>query len=533
MRLGLTTADWIVAFFLLGGSLALGLYLALRGRVGENSANYFLAGRRMVWPVIGASYFATNIGAEHLVGLSGDAYRYGLCAGAVEMTTFITLGVSSAILFPYFIKNKIFTIPEFLELRFAPAARHFFSGFMIVICIMTKMAFSLYAGALVLSTLLGWNVMGTVVTLGIFCAIFTMIGGFAAVAYTDTIQTIIIIVGCTITLFIGLDKVGGWDALIVKVPESMSLAKPFDDPNYPFWGILIGAIFSGTFYWGIDQVNVQRVLSAKDLNHARWGAMFATLLKITPIFIFALPGVIAMAVFPGREAKLTFVTVLNDFLPSGLRGMVLAALLAALISSLDSAMNGVSTLVVRDFALRLRSDMKEKTQVFIGRVAILVATLFGIGAAYLVYKTPEGLYKYLQTISIYLTMPVIPAIIFGVMSKRVTVKGGLVSVFVGIILSAIFVADQLMGVDAGQRLFPWLHTKLTLNYTYRGLLGTGIVTAVLFAVSAFTKKSDPERLQKTTIDWSQKIEKFAGWVDWRLHWTVLTIITVLVYIWMW
>ncbi|KKL49066.1 hypothetical protein LCGC14_2319240, partial [marine sediment metagenome] len=299
MEISLSTLDWFVGLTVLLGSLAAGLYMAYRAKSGQNSTNFFLGGRKIMWPVVGASLFATNIGAEHLVGLSGDSYRYGLSAGSVELTTYITLGVACAVLFPYYLKNRIYTIPEFLELRYDKNARTFFSGLMLVISVMTKLAFTLFAGALVLNSLLGWNVMTTVVYVGFIVAGFTIIGGFTAVAYTDTIQAVIMILGSGIMLFIGLDKVGGWSGLMEKVPESMSIAAPIDDPNYPFWGILATAFYAGIFYWGMDQVNVQRVLASPNLKQARWGAMFASLLKLLPIFIFALPGVIAFALYPG------------------------------------------------------------------------------------------------------------------------------------------------------------------------------------------------------------------------------------------
>ena len=288
MNLTLSTLDWLVLTVVMAGSLGFGMYMAYRKKAGLSSSNFFLGGRSIKWPIIGASLFATNIGAEHLVGLSGDTYRYGLSAGLVELTTVITLGVSCAILFPYYMKNRLFTIPEFLELRYNRRARTFFSGLMLIISIMTKLAFTLFAGALVLNSILGWNIMSTIFYIGIAVAIFTIIGGFTAVAYTDAIQVIIMIAGAGIMLFFGLDKVGGWSGLMEKAPEMMSVAKPFDDPVYPFWGILATAFYAGIFYWGMDQVNVQRTLAAPDLNNARWGAMFATLLKLlTPLYLRA------------------------------------------------------------------------------------------------------------------------------------------------------------------------------------------------------------------------------------------------------
>jgi solute:Na+ symporter, SSS family len=536
MNLSLSIPDWIVLAIVMGGSLTFGLYMAYRKKAGLNSTNFFLGGRSISWPVIGASLFATNIGAEHLVGLSGDSYRYGLSAGSVELTTVITLGFACSVLFPYYMKNKIYTIPEFLELRYNRRARTFFSGLMLIISIMTKLAFTLFAGALVFNSLLGWNVMTTVFFIGMAVALFTMIGGFTAVAYTDSIQVIIMIGGSAIMLFFGLHKVHGWQGLMEKVPDMMKIGKSFDDPVYPFWGILATAFYAGIFYWGIDQVNVQRALAAPDLKNARWGAMFATLLKLLPIFIFALPGVIAYALYPGElqgeATKQTFVLLINKLLPAGLRGLLLASLMAALITSLIAVLNSVSTLVVRDFIVEFRPNIPERKQVTLGRYIILLVTFLGIGAAYLVYINEEGLYKYLQTITAYLILPVFPAIFFGIVSKRVTLKGAAISVAVGILLATVFVIDQLLGPETGSTVFPVLYHKLTLNFGYRGLWAEMLITLVLFAVSAFTERTAGEKLVKTTINYSKGITRFEGITDWRLHLGILTLITLLLYFWL-
>ncbi|MBG0860567.1 MAG: sodium/solute symporter [Bacteroidales bacterium] len=536
MNLRLTALDWLVLTVVILGSLGFGMYMAYRKKSGQNSSNFFLGGRSITWPIVGASLFATNIGAEHLVGLSGDAYRYGLSAGLVELTTVITLGFSCTFLFPYYMKNKLFTIPEFLELRYNRRARTLFSGLMLVISIMTKLAFTLFAGALVLHSILGWEIMSTIIYIGIAVAIFTIIGGFTAVAYTDALQVMIIIGGAVIMMLIGLDKVGGFSGLIEKVPQMMSIAKPYDDPVYPFWGILATAFYAGIFYWGIDQVNVQRTLAAPDLKNARWGAMFATLLKLLPVFLFALPGVIAFALFPeelqGDATKQTFVLLLSKLLPSGLRGLLMASLLAALITSLIGVLNSVSTLFVRDFIVEFKPDFPEKKQVTLGRFVILIVTFLGIGAAYMVYKNEEGLYKYLQTISAYLVIPVFPAIFFGIISRKVTLKAAAVSVIVGVILATVFVTDQLLGPETGKQIFPFLHHKLTLNFGYRGLWAEILITVVLFTVSVFTQKTDPEKLEKTTVDFSRGIAAYEGLRDWRLHLLILTVITVLILIWL-
>jgi len=206
--------------------------------------------------------------------------------------------------------------------------------------------------------------------------------------------------------------------------------------------------------------------------------------------------------------------------------------MAALITSLIAVLNSVSTLVVRDFVIKYQPDITEGRQVLTGRIVILLVTLLGVGAAYLVYKSEEGIYKYLQTITAYLVLPVFPAIFFGIISKRVTLKAAVVSVLVGLILATIFVIDQFIGPDTGEKIFPFLHLRLTLNFGFRGLWATILISIILFAVSAFTTKTDPAKLDKTTINYSKGIEKFSGLSDWRLHLLVLTLITILIYVWL-
>ncbi len=541
MGLSLTDLDWTIGGLALVGNIFLGLWLALRARRSGNSDEFFLAGRRLTWPIVGASLLATNIGAEHMVGLCGDAYRYGLCAGANELTAGISLGIAAAILIPYYLRNQVFTIPEFLEIRYCKEARLVFSAWMLVICVVTKMAFCLYAGAVVLQELAGWDILWTIAALAAVTALITILGGFAAVAYTDAIHAPIMIAGSAAVLGIGLWKVGGWTALCsavqsTPVPDAMHMHKPFDDPVFPFWGVILCGIYGGTFYWGIDQVNIQRVLGAKNLDHARWGAMFAILLKLTPAFIFALPGVIALVLYPGHEPRTAFVAILNNLLPDGVRGYVLSALVGAIMSALIAVMNSIATMTVRDFVLHFRPATSERAQVYLGRIAILVAAALGTGGALLVERQPEGIYKYLITVSVYLIMPIAPAIVFGIMSKRVTFAGAAASVVVGILLSEVCLADTYLaylGIEEGQHFYSWLHHPLTLNYTWRGAWGALIITAALFFVSVFTKKSDPEKLARTTIQWSGRWEPFRGLADWRLQLAVLLTVTAIAYGWLW
>jgi len=542
MQLHLTSIDWIVCVAALAFNVGLGLYLGLLARKKGDSSSFFLAGRTLTWSIIGASLFSTNVGSEHMVGLSGDSYRYGLCAGTVELITVVALGIAAAGLLPYYIKNKVFTIPEFLELRYRTEARMCFSGLMVFICIVTKMAFTMYAGALVMQAVTGWGIMQSVLIMGVTTAIITIIGGFGVVAYTDAIHSPIMIAGSGVILFTGLHKVGGWSALCKAiehspVPDAMHIHRAWTDPIYPFWGVVLTVLYAGLFYWGMDQVNVQRLLGARDIKHARWGAMFAALLKLTPVFIFAVPGVIALALNPNigdKDSRGTFIWIMDNLLPTGLRGYVLAALLGAVLCSTIAVMNSVSTIAVRDFILRFRPKTTEAEQVRLGRVAIVVAMLLGVAAAGVIAWQPEGIYKYLQTISIYLSMPLAPAIIFGVLSKRVTFAGAATSFLSGIALSTIFVTDSLLPDKAqAARIFPFLHYHITENYTYRGLWGSLLLVLMLFAVSAFTKKTDPAKLAQTTVNWSGAREPFEGLSDWRLQLLGISILTVLAYWWLW
>jgi solute:Na+ symporter, SSS family len=280
------------------------------------------------------------------------------------------------------------------------------------------------------------------------------------------------------------------------------------------------------------------VLGARDLNQARWGAMFALLLKMTPAFIFALPGVIVLALYPGlKETRSAFVVVLNDLLPTGVRGYVLSALVGTIISAIIAVMNSVATMSVRDFIVPFRPQTGERAQVRLGRLAILLSAVLGVLAAFVVHKQSEGIYKYLQTIGVYMIIPLAPAIIFGIVSKFVTFAGAAASVVMGLLISATYMVDtamtMLVSKAAAVKVFPFLHYTLTENYTYRGVWGTAIITLTLFLVSAFTKKTDQDKLAKTTIDWSGKPEPFRGLSDWRLHLAALSLATVVIYWWLW
>ena len=500
MQLHLTPADWIVCLAALAFNVGLGLYLGLRSK--GDSSGFFLAGRTLTWPIVGHRLFDQYRLRTYGRACSGDSCRYGLCAGTVELITVVALGITAAVLLPHYIKNKVFTIPEFLELRYRSEARMCFSGLMVFICIVTKMAFTLYAGALVMQAVTGMGIMQSVCSWEQPPRVVTIVGGFGVVAYTDAIHSPILILGSGIILFTGLHKVGGWGALhgLVQhspVPGAVHIHKPWTDPIYPFWGVVLTVLYAGLFYWGMDQVNVQRLLGARDLKQARWGAMFAAFLKLTPVFLFALPGVIALALNPRigtQDSRGAFIWILDNLLPAGLRGYVLAALLGAVLCSTIAVMNSISTIAVRDFILRFRPKTTEAEQVTLGRFAIVVAMLLGVGATGVIAWQPEGIYKYLQTILIYLSMPLAPAIIFGVLSKRVTFADEPPHSSRG----SRFPRSLLLTPCCPTRRWPrgFFHRstiRLPRTIPTAGCGGSLLITLILFAVSAFTKRTDPAK----------------------------------------
>jgi SSS family solute:Na+ symporter len=264
--------------------------------------------------------------------------------------------------------------------------------------------------------------------------------------------------------------------------------------------------------------------------------MFAALLKLTPIFIFALPGVITYAIYPDmlspEQSKSTFVVMLNNLLPSGLRGLVLSALLAALISSLLAVMNSVSTMLVRDFILFFKPGMGERVQVILGRLMVFAAAVAGAMGAYLVSQSQDGLYKYLQAISFYLCVPLVPGIFFAIVSRRINMTGAIWSVLVGSAISTLYVIDGIFQ-DFGRAKFGFLHLTLTENYTFRGLWEVIIVTLVLFVASYATQPPPREKVQGLTVDWSAPVEPFRGLTDWRLQWGLLLTVSACLYAWLW
>src|ERR1035441_2219201 len=286
--------------------LAIGAYVLviacaglLLSRRPKSSEDYFLAGRSLRWPFIGASLFAANISAEHFVGLAGSGYSGGMAVGGYEWSAVFCLVPLIALFLPFYIRNRIFTVPEFLEQRYGTGIRLFFSGFMVLLSVLTKISISLWASSLVFASLLGWNPLAVIWVVGLGTALYTMKGGLRIVVYTDALQTAVLLVAAVILTVVGLRHVGGWGGLHARLaPEMFSMVRPATDPDYPWPGMFFGVFLAGSFYWSMDQVLVQRAFAARDLNEGRKGAILCGFLKLTTPFLLVLPGLIAKAMFP-------------------------------------------------------------------------------------------------------------------------------------------------------------------------------------------------------------------------------------------
>src|SRR6202140_3958539 len=373
----------IVVYFVV--IFAMGFYFARQERT---STDHFLASRNVGWFAIGASLFVSNISTEHFIGLAGSGASSGLAVGSFEWLACLILLVLGWVFVPFYLRSNVFTMPEFLERRFSRSCAVYLAGISILAYVFTKISVHLYAAAIVLERVVGWSPLTAAVILVIATGIYTIAGGLAAVIYTDLVQTLILLAGAIALTIIGLDKVGGFAALRAAVPANyFHMIKPATDGEFPWTGIFFGAPILGIWYWCTDQVIVQRVLSAKDEGHAKAGTIFAGFLKVLPVFVLVLPGLIAFALYPQLfhvvDGKVTngdiaYPTMIVNLLPPGLVGLMIAALLAALMGAMSSVFNSASTMVTLDFYKKFRPAATETQLVFFGRVATATMVVLGL-----------------------------------------------------------------------------------------------------------------------------------------------------------
>ncbi len=491
----LATPDLIIIGVYFAIVFGIGLYFARKER---SSEDYFLAGRDIGWFFIGASLFVSNISTEHFIGLSGTGASSGLAVGHFEWLACLILLILGWVFVPFYLRSNVFTMPEFLERRFNRQCAVYLAAISIIAYIFTKISVQLYAASVVLERVAGWSLWKTAVVLVIAPGIYTVAGGLAAVIYTDTVQTLILITGAVALTIIGLGRVGGLEHLRSMVPpDYFHMMKPASDANFPWTGIFFGAPILGIWFWCTDQVIVQRVLSARDEGHAKAGTIFAGFLKILPVFMLVLPGIIAFALFPEQVKKPDLVL---NLLPVGLVGLVMAALLAAVMGAMSSVFNSASTLVTLDFYKKLRPQASEKQLVNFGRVATGMMVLLGLLWVPFIHYISSQLYIYLQSVQAYISPPISACFILGILWPRMNGAGAISSLLTGFVLGAtrfvLEIADRASGGHFDSSAVRWL---IDMNFLHYAIFMFVICAVVLVAVSLMTPAPDRKRLAGLTF----------------------------------
>jgi SSS family solute:Na+ symporter len=563
----MTIFDWLIVFAYFLVLAALTFWVMKRNK--DTADDYFLASRNLGWIIVGASIFASNIGSEHLVGLAGSGATSGVAMAHYELHAWCLL-VLGWLFVPFYMRSRVYTMPEFLERRFAPSARWTLSIISLVAYVITKIAVGIFAGGVVFGTLLPevqLTIGGVVfnafwigsVAVVILTGLYTIVGGMRAVAYTEALQTLILVIGSVLLTVVGLQKLGGWGELRAALdPDMFNLWKPlipagvegtwapvkeagrmawYFNGNYPWLGMLICAPIIGLWYWCTDQYIVQRALGAPNEQEARRGTIFASYLKLLPVFIFIIPGMIALALattgrveglktmlgpdgkVAGDVAQAAFPLMVREILPVGIRGMVVAGLLAALMSSLAGAFNASSTLFTMDLYQKLRPKATQHQLVWIGRVATAVMVLIALFWIPVI-QGAKGLYDYLQGVQGYLAPPIFTVFFLGVFNKRLNTKGCLAALGVGFLLGvfrlavdtpvALKMAGYELGYPAGS--FLWIVNNIYFQY-YSAFIFL-VCVVVMLVVSYATAPPDESRLTGltyATVTDEHRLESRRSW----------------------
>lgn len=465
----------------------------------RSTEDYFLAGRHVGWFVIGASIFASNIGSEHVVGLAGTGFETGTPMAHYELHAWIVLLLGWLFL-PFYIRSGIFTTPEFLEKRFDERSRWFLSLFSIVGYVLTKVSVTIYAGGIVVSELLGIDFWYGALGIVIFTGIYTVVGGLRAVVYTEAFQTIVLIVGSSIITWLGLQQVGGWNELRETVtavsPDHFNMWRPIDS-DFPWTGLLIGGTIVGIWYWCTDQYIVQRTLAANNITIGRRGAIFGAYLKLCPILIFLVPGIIALALtikepetYSVARADSAFPMLVTTLLPTGLKGLVAGGLMAALMSSLASVFNSASTIFTMDIYKKLRPGHSEKELIHTGRIATAVIVVLGIIWIPIMDLIGGGvMYQYLQNVQSYIAPPVTTVFLLGILWKRTNAQAAITTLLAGLVLLVLRLSTEIyyQGVTDGSGFF---YTFATINFSHMAIFL--FIFSVVLCVSVTLATSPPD-----------------------------------------
>lgn len=523
MQTGIATIDLIIIALYFVTVLGIGLYIARRTETGED---LFLGGRTFTYGLIGLSLFASNISSTTLIGLSGAAYSTGVVQSVYEWLSGIPLIIAAVIFIPLYLRAKITTIPEFLELRFDNRSRNFFSIVTIFTSIIVDTAGGLYAGALVLQIffpdLILWQ---TCLFLALVAGVYTAFGGLKAVVYTDAIQAVILIIGCSILTYLLFEQLDfSWAKVVASAPEGhFSMVRPIDDKALPWTGLILGVPFLGFWYWTTNQYIVQRVLGAQDIKHARWGVILAGFLKIIPLFIMVIPGAMAISLIPGLDnPDLVFPTAVMTILPAGLVGLVLAGLISAIMSSVDSTLNSASTLVVVDFVKPMNPGITDQEIAKYGRITTLILMVIAAVWAPMIREF-DGIWVYLQQMFSIIVPPVVVIFLVGVFYKRGNGDGAFWTLIIGTILGVLLFVLGQYGL--------W-----NFHYTTNVGLMVGVCTILFILISQMTDPPSQEKIDLYTFRkelLNDGMEDLSWYKDYRFHMVLLIILMAWIMIAFW
>ncbi len=531
----------------------------------DSSGDYFLAGRDATWIAIGASIFASNIGSEHLIGLAGAGASSGMAMAHWEIQGWMIL-ILGWVFVPFYSRSMVLTMPEFLEKRYNKESRTILSMISLVSYVLTKVAVTVYAGGLVFKEVFGiqelWGIdffWIAAIGLVILTALYTVVGGMKSVLYTSVLQTPILLLGSIIILVLSLKAVGGWDEVlricgITPANEygdtMVNLIRDNRDPQYPWLGALIGSSIIGFWYWCTDQFIVQRVLSGKNEREARRGTIFGAYLKLTPVFLFLIPGMVAFAMqakgvtingvpFTMTSADAAFPSLVSQLLPAGVKGLVVCGILAALMSSLASLFNSSAMLFTIDFYKKYKPQASEKTLLHVGRIATVVVVVLGILWIPIMKNVGSVLYNYLQDVQSVLAPGIAAAFLLGIASKKTTPKGGMWGLIIGFVIGMTRLGAKVYyttaGANAGDNWFKGLFFDTNWLFFCGGMLVFCLLCIIL--ISMFTKQAPEAQIQGLYFGSAtpeQKAATRASWNKWDvIHSCIILAITGAFYYYFW
>ncbi len=497
--LAMDPIDLSIIVVYLVGIVTVGCWAGFRQRRTAEGQGYFLAGRTLTWPVIGLALFSTNISTVHLVSLAEEGYKNGLAYGNFEWMAAFTLIILALFFAPFYLRANVATLPDFLEKRYSRPCRDWLALLSIISAVFIHIGFSLYAGAVVLEGMFGINIMASIICVAVLTGFYTIIGGLLAVVLTESIQTVVLILGAVCITAIGLSRVGGWSGLVDCVePVKLTILRSSDDASgLPWYAVFLGYPVIGIWYWCADQTIVQRVLGAKDANHARVGPLFAGFIKILPVFIFVLPGLICLGLINQGElpdtlehSRHTYSFMINHLLPVGLKGVVAAALLAALMSTVSGALNSIATLFSYDIYKRWRPQTSEGTLVIVGRIVTFVAMIAAIiWSPYVSHY--ESIFQGIIAIICYISPPITVVFVFGIFWRRASGKAAFVTLWLGSAMGlVVFLLDWFKDKDWLKQYVEWKIPPMMATFYLAVLCSIVLIIVSLFKPHKHTAESE-------------------------------------------